>query len=171
MGTLDVDVVVVGLGPGGEDLAGRLATAGLSVVGVERHLTGGECPYYGCIPSKMIVRAGDALAEGRRIDQLAGRAAVRPDFTPVADRIRDEATDDWCDQVAVDRLVGKGVRFARGTGLLDGQGRVVVGDDTFVAARGVVLNVGTSPTVPPIVGLTAARPWTNRDVLKVRSAP
>ena len=171
MSTVDVDVVVVGLGPGGEDLAGRLATAGLSVVGVERHLTGGECPYYGCIPSKMIVRAADALAEGRRIDQLAGHAEVAPDFTPVADRIRDEATDDWNDQVAVDRLVGKGVRFVRGSGVLDGVGRVTVGDDTFVAARGVVLNVGTSPAIPPIDGLAAARPWTNRDVLKIRTAP
>ena len=171
MATVEVDVVVVGLGPGGEDLAGRLATSGLAVVGVERHLTGGECPYFGCIPSKMIVRAADALAEGRRIDQLAGAATVTPDFTPVAGRIRDEATDDWDDQVAVDRLVGKGVRFVRGTGLLDGPGRVIVGDDTFVAAKGVVLNVGTSPAVPPIDGLREARPWTNRDVLKIRQAP
>ena len=61
MASVDVDVVVVGLGPGGEDLAGRLATAGLTVVGVERHLTGGECPYYACIPTKMMVRAADAL--------------------------------------------------------------------------------------------------------------
>src|SRR6478752_10776029 len=118
MGTFDVDVVVVGLGPGGEDLAGRLASVGLAVVGVERHLTGGECPYYGCIPSKMIVRAADALAEGRRVDGLAGHASVTADYTPVADRIRDEATDDWNDQVAVDRLVAKGVRFVRGAGVL-----------------------------------------------------
>src|SRR6478735_3862044 len=171
MGTFDVDVVVVGLGPGGEDLAGRLASESLAVVGVERHLTGGECPYYGCIPSKMIVRAADALAEARRVDQLAGTATVSPDFAPVARRIREEATDDWNDQVAVDRLVGKGVRFVRGTGVLDGVGRVTVGDDTFVAARGVVLNVGTSPAIPPIDGLAAARPWTNRDVLKIRTAP
>src|SRR6478735_2117092 len=171
MGTFDVDVVVVGLGPGGEDLAGRLASVGLAVVGVERHLTGGECPYYGCIPSKMIVRAADALAEARRVDQLAGAATVSPDFAPVARRIREEATDDWNDQVAVDRLVGKGVRFVRGTGVLDGVGRVRVGDDTFVATRGVVLNVGTSPAVPPIDGLAEACPWTNRDILQIRKAP
>src|SRR4051794_28637535 len=98
MGTIDVDVVVVGLGPGGEDVAGRLATEGLAVVGVERHLTGGECPYYGCIPSKMIVRAAGALAEARRVDGLAGSASVQPDFAPVAQRISDEATDGWNDQ-------------------------------------------------------------------------
>ncbi len=171
MATVNVDVVVVGLGPGGEDLAGRLASEGLAVVGVERRLTGGECPYYGCIPSKMIVRAADALAEGRRIAELAGTATVTADFRPVATRIRDEATDDWNDQVAVDRLVGKGARFARGTGVIDGPGRVVVGDDVYIAARGIVLNVGTSPAVPPIEGLADARPWTNRDILQIRQAP
>ncbi len=171
MGTFDVDVVVVGLGPGGEDLAGRLAAEGLAVVGVERHLTGGECPYYGCIPSKMIVRAADALAEARRVDQLAGHGHRLAGLRARRRRIRDEATDDWNDQVAVDRLVGKGVRFVRGTGVLDGVGRVRVGDDTFVAARGVVLNVGTSPAVPPIDGLAEARPWTNRDILQIREAP
>src|SRR3954447_14066353 len=171
MGTIGIDVAVVGLGPGGEDRGGRLATEGLAVVGVERHLTGGECPYYGCIPSKMMVRAAGALAEARRVDRLAGTSTVSPDFAPVAGRIRDEATDDWNDQVAVDRLVAKGMRFVRGTGVLDGLGRVRVGDDTFVASRAVVLNVGTSPAVPPIDGLVDARPWTNRDILQIREAP
>jgi pyruvate/2-oxoglutarate dehydrogenase complex dihydrolipoamide dehydrogenase (E3) component len=101
-----VDVVVVGLGPGGEEVAGKLAEAGLSVVGVEERLVGGECPYFGCVPTKMMVRASDVLAEGRRIPDLAGRAAVTPDWAPVAARIRDEATDDWDDKVAVDRFTG-----------------------------------------------------------------
>ena len=63
----EVDVVVLGMGPGGEDAAGRLATAGLSVAGVEDRLVGGECPYWGCIPSKMMIRAANLLAEGRRV--------------------------------------------------------------------------------------------------------
>ena len=63
----EVDVVVIGLGPGGEDAAGRLAEAGLRVAGVEARLVGGECPYWGCVPSKMMIRAADLLAEGRRI--------------------------------------------------------------------------------------------------------
>src|SRR5215468_3815760 len=91
-----VDVVVVGLGPGGEDVAGRLAQAGLSVVGVEQRLVGGECPCYGCVPSKMMIRAGNALAEARRVDALAGHAVVTPDWGPVAARVRDEATDCVC---------------------------------------------------------------------------
>jgi pyruvate/2-oxoglutarate dehydrogenase complex dihydrolipoamide dehydrogenase (E3) component len=166
-----VDAVVVGLGPGGEDVAGQLAVAGLSVVGVESHLVGGECPYYGCIPSKMVIRAADLLEEARRVDVMAGSATVSPSFAVVADRIRDEATDDWDDRVAVDRLVGKGATFVRGRGVLDGPGRVIVGDDVYVGSRGVVLATGTSPALPPIDGLADARPWTNRDIVKVRSNP
>src|SRR5690349_23185961 len=109
-----VDVVVVGLGPGGEALATQLGKAGLNVVGVDRRLVGGECPYFGCIPSKMMIRAADALAEARRVATLAGAAEVRPDWTLVADRIRDEATDDWDDKVAVERLEKAGARFLRG---------------------------------------------------------
>ena len=100
-----VDVVVVGLGPGGESLATQLAKAGLKVVGVDQRLVGGECPYYGCIPSKMVIRAADALQEGRRIPDLAGTSTVEPDWAPVHARIRDEATTDWDDKIAVDRLV------------------------------------------------------------------
>ena len=171
MHSYEVDVVVVGMGPGGEELAGTLASAGLQVVGIDRHLVGGECPYYGCIPSKMMIRAADLLAEARRVDQMAGTATVVPDWSIVARRIRDEATDDWDDTVAVDRFVGKGGRFVRGTGVLDGPGRVRVGDEVFVARRGVVIATGTSPAIPPIDGLAAAQPWTNRDVFKIGTAP
>ena len=118
----EVDVVVLGMGPGGEDAAERLAVAGLSVAGVEARLVGGECPYWGCIPSKMVIRGAELLAEGRRINGMAGTADIAPDYTPVATRIRDEATDDWNDQAAVDRLTGKGGTFVRGAGRLVGRG-------------------------------------------------
>src|SRR6478672_12007773 len=114
----DVDVVVVGLGPGGESVASELAKGGLEVVGVDKHLVGGECPYYGCVPSKMMIRGADVLAEGRRIDQLAGSAVVTPDWAEVARRIAEEATDNWDDKVAVERLVSSGVTFVRGHGRL-----------------------------------------------------
>lgn len=94
--------------------AGTLAEAGLDVVGVEAELVGGECPYWGCVPSKIMIRAGNLLAEAGRIHALAGEAVVTPDWTRVAGRIRHEATDDWNDQVAADRLVAKGARLVRG---------------------------------------------------------
>jgi pyruvate/2-oxoglutarate dehydrogenase complex dihydrolipoamide dehydrogenase (E3) component len=166
-----VDVVVVGLGVGGEEVAGRLAEAGLSVVGVEGRLVGGECPYWGCVPSKMMIRAGNALAEARRVPQLAGAADVRADWAPVARRIRDEATDSWDDKVAVDRLVGKGVTFIRGWATITGAGEVTVGDRVFHATRGIVVGTGTEPAVPPIAGLAGTPLWTNREAIEVETLP
>ncbi|MEV4479887.1 dihydrolipoyl dehydrogenase family protein [Micromonospora coxensis] len=166
-----VDVVVVGLGVGGEEVAGRLAEAGLTVVGVERNLVGGECPYWGCIPSKMMIRAANALAEARRVDQLAGTADVRPDWAPVAKRIREEATDTWDDRVAVDRFTGKGGRFLRGSARLDGPGRVVVGDRVLQARYGIVVGTGTSPSIPPIHGLADTPYWTNHQAIEVEELP
>jgi pyruvate/2-oxoglutarate dehydrogenase complex dihydrolipoamide dehydrogenase (E3) component len=171
MGTNEVDVVVLGLGPGGEYAAQKLAEAGLSVVGVERDLVGGECPFFGCIPSKMMVRAADALAEARRVPRLAGEADVRPDWGSVAVRIDKQATNHWRDDSHVERLEGAGVRIVRGEGRLDGPGRVRVGEDTFVGARGVVLNVGTSPARLPVDGLDATPYWTNREIVKVAELP
>jgi pyruvate/2-oxoglutarate dehydrogenase complex dihydrolipoamide dehydrogenase (E3) component len=166
-----VDVVVLGLGVGGEEVAGRLAQAGLSVVGVEGRLVGGECPYWGCVPSKMMIRAANLLAETRRIPGMAGDASVRPDWAPVATRIRDEATDTWDDTVAVDRLVGKGGRFVRGWGRLAGPGVVEVDQHTFQARLGVVVASGTAPVIPPIDGLAETPLWTNRDAIEAETLP
>jgi len=167
----EVDVVVIGLGPGGESVAAQLAKAGLKVVGVDQRLVGGECPYFGCVPSKMMIRGADVLAEGRRIGGLAGQSQVTADWAQVAERISSEATDDWNDQVAVDRLLASGATFARGHGRLTADRTVEVGDQTFVASRGVVLNTGTEPGVPPIPGLAETPYWTNRDAVQLKSLP
>jgi pyruvate/2-oxoglutarate dehydrogenase complex dihydrolipoamide dehydrogenase (E3) component len=166
-----VDVVVVGLGVGGEEVAGKLATAGLSVVGIEPNLVGGECPYWGCIPSKMMIRASNALAEARRVNELAGQARVEPEWAPVAKRIRVEATDNWDDKVAVDRFTGKGGIFVRGSGTLVAPGRVRVGDRVYQARRGIVLGTGLSPSIPPIEGLAGTPYWTNREAIEVEELP
>ena len=165
------DVVVVGMGPGGEDLAGSLAQSGLRVVGIERTLVGGECPYWGCVPSKMMIRAANLLADARRLRGMAGIAEVQPDWAPVAQRIRLEATDNWDDKVAVDRFVNKGGEFVRGTGRLLGSDRVSVAGRELVARRGIVLNVGTSAVIPPIPGLAEVPYWTNRQAIEAETLP
>jgi pyruvate/2-oxoglutarate dehydrogenase complex dihydrolipoamide dehydrogenase (E3) component len=167
----DVDVIVIGMGVAGETVAGPLAEGGLRVVGIEAGLVGGECPYWGCVPSKMAIRAANAIAEARRIDGLAGSATVVPDWAPVAARIRAQATDNWNDQVAVDRFVGKGGIFVRGHGRIEGADTVVVGDRTFRASRAVVIAAGTSPAIPPIPGLADVDYWTNHHVLEAEVLP
>lgn len=166
-----VDVVVIGMGVGGEAVAGQLAGAGLSVVGIENKLVGGECPYWGCIPTKMMIRAANLIAEAGRVDGMAGHADVMPNWEPVAARIREEATDDWNDQVAVDRFTDKGGRFIRGRARLAGPGVVEVNGETLEARRGVVLATGTVPVVPPIDGLGETPFWTNRDAVETKSLP
>ena len=169
--TREVDVVVVGLGPGGEAVASGAAQAGLEVIGIDRRLVGGECPYYGCIPSKMMLEAAHRLQTARSLDGVAGSADVRPDFAPVATRIRDEATTDWDDQAAVDRLTDSGASFVRGEARLTGPRQVEVDGTTYTARVGVVLNVGTQPATPPIEGLADTPFWTNQDVVKATEVP
>ena len=166
-----VDVAVIGLGVGGEEVAERLAEAGLSVVGIEHTLVGGECPYWGCIPTKMMIRAGNALAEAHRIPGLAGTSTAQPDWAPVARRIRKEATDTWDDKVAVDRFTGKGGHFVRGTATVVGPGRVRVEDQEYSASRGLVIATGTVAVVPPIDGLAGTPYWTNRNAVEAESLP
>src|SRR5207237_7658328 len=115
-----VDAIVLGMGVGGEEVAECLAENGLTVVGIESRLVGGECPYYGCVPTKMMIRAANLIAETRRVPGMAGTSAVTPDWSPVARRIREEATDDWNDKVAADRFTGKGGHLVRGRGKITG---------------------------------------------------
>jgi len=164
------DVVVVGMGPGGEDLAGKLAERGLNVIGVDHGLVGGECPYWGCIPSKMMIRAANLLAEARRIDGMAGTATVTPDWSVVAARVRAEATDNWDDRVAVERFEKKGGRFIRGTARFAGPGTIEV-DGTTLEAEKIVVNAGTVPSIPPIPGLSDMHYWTNHHAIETKELP
>jgi pyruvate/2-oxoglutarate dehydrogenase complex dihydrolipoamide dehydrogenase (E3) component len=175
--TRECDVVVLGLGPGGEHAALKLGDAGLDVVGVDEALVGGECPFWGCTPSKLMVRPADLLAEVHRADRLAGETRVAPDWSLVAARIR-EANHDWTDHHHVEPLERAGVTIVRGHGRLAGPGVVRVessepGGATTVlhARRGVVLNTGTSPARLPIDGLADTPYWTNREVMKVTEVP
>src|SRR5215467_2667250 len=160
------DVVVIGMGPGGEYAAGALAEAGLHVTAIEDRLVGGECPYFGCVPSKMMIRAANLIAETRRVPGMAGTSTVSPDWSPVARRIREEATDYWNDKVAADRFAGKGGHLVRGFGKITGAGQVTVtgadGDRVFLASAGIVINTGTEPAIPY---------WTNREIVQAEQVP
>jgi pyruvate/2-oxoglutarate dehydrogenase complex dihydrolipoamide dehydrogenase (E3) component len=167
----EFDVVVVGMGPGGEYLANVLAKGGLAVAGVEDRLVGGECPYWGCVPSKMMIRAANLLAEGRRIPVMAGSSVISPSWSPVARRIRDDATDSWNDKAAADRFTGAGGTLFRGRGSIAGPGLVRVAGEVLRARRGIVLNPGTSPAIPPISGLADTPYWTNREIVESEEVP
>jgi pyruvate/2-oxoglutarate dehydrogenase complex dihydrolipoamide dehydrogenase (E3) component len=119
----------------------------------------------------MMIRAASLLAEGGRIPGMAGKSAVRPDWTPVASRIRTEATDDWDDKVAADRFTGLRGRLFRGRGRILGPGRVGVGEEVLSARRGIVINTGSAPRVPPVPGLAGTPYWTNHQAIETERVP
>lgn len=164
------DVIVLGVGTCGEDLALQLLAAGLDVVGVEASLVGGACPYWACIPSKMMIRGAGVLQEARQVGAMAGKVEVTPDWNPIAARVR-EATGGWDDSAAVERFESRGGRLRHGRGKLTGPRTVTVGAESFTARRGIVIATGSKPAIPPIPGLAEVDYWTTHDVIQAETLP
>lgn len=168
------DVIVIGGGAVGENVADRASRTGLSVVLVENELVGGECSYWACMPSKALLRPGTVLADARAVPGAAGAVTGVLDRDAVFAR-RDEIVHGWDDGSQVEWLDSVGIALERGRARLVGPRRVSVdhgGSSTVLVARhAVVVATGSEPTIPDIPGLADAKPWTSREATSVRDVP
>jgi pyruvate/2-oxoglutarate dehydrogenase complex dihydrolipoamide dehydrogenase (E3) component len=163
--TTEYDVIVIGAGPTGENVAQRAVRGGLSAVIVEAELVGGECSYWACMPSKALLRPASVVAEAGAVRGVAG-ALLEP--AEVLKR-RDHFTHDWKDDGQVSWLTGAKIDLVRGQGRLTGERAVSAGGISLRARQAVVVATGTDAVVPPV--LADVRPWTSREATSAHTVP
>jgi pyruvate/2-oxoglutarate dehydrogenase complex dihydrolipoamide dehydrogenase (E3) component len=167
----EFDVVCLGGGVAGEAIAGGLQGSGLTLAVVERELVGGECPYWGCIPSKTLLRSGETLEEAARARTLAAsRVDWELDFPKISKRVYWMARD-LDDTRPAAAMEATGAKLVRGEGKLIDLRTVEVGGERLVARKAVVVANGGTALIPPIPGLDAVKFWTNRQAVLPRELP
>jgi len=167
----EFDVVCLGGGVAGEAIAGGLEGSGLTLVVIERELVGGECPYWGCIPSKTLLRSGETLKEAERARTLAAsRVEWELDFPKVSKRVLWMARD-LDDTRPAAALQSAGATLVRGNGKLVDHKTVEVAGERYVARKAVVIANGSTASIPPIPGLDSVEYWTNRQATLPRELP
>jgi pyruvate/2-oxoglutarate dehydrogenase complex dihydrolipoamide dehydrogenase (E3) component len=159
------DVIVLGAGPTGENVASRAVRGGLTAAIVESELVGGECSYWACMPSKALLRPVGVVAEARSVQGVTG-ARLEPEQVLAR---RDSFTDGWKDDGQVGWLDSKGIDLFRGSGRITADRRVKVGETELRARHAVVVCTGTRAVVPPL--LAEVRPWTSREATSARTVP
>lgn len=165
------DVIILGAGPAGEVAAGKLASGGLNVAIVEPELVGGECSFWACMPSKGLLHPDQALGEARRTAGAREAVSGGVDVAAALAR-RDEIIHDLDDAAQLPWLERQGITLLRGTGVLDGDKRVLVDGQPHTATRAVIVATGSTATLPSsIEGLAEAAPWTNREATTAKAAP
>jgi pyruvate/2-oxoglutarate dehydrogenase complex dihydrolipoamide dehydrogenase (E3) component len=170
MGEREFDVVVIGAGPVGEVLAGRLAERGHATAVVESRLIGGECSFYACMPSKALLRPAELLGEAQRVPGVREAVTGALDTAALLRR-RDEIVHDLDDADQVTWLTDRGITVVREHGRLEGERLVRAGEELLRARRAVVIATGSEPAMPPIPGLADACPWTNREATTSKVVP
>jgi pyruvate/2-oxoglutarate dehydrogenase complex dihydrolipoamide dehydrogenase (E3) component len=166
------DVFVIGAGPAGTVCAGELADGGMKVGIAERERVGGECSYWACIPSKTLLRPGEAL-EGARHAPGAREAIERSLDAAAAFEWRDFQVSDYDDEASPSEapwLRAKGIDLHRGDARIEAPGRIVVGDEQVETER-IVLATGSDPLIPPVEGLKDVDYWTNREGTGLKAVP
>jgi dihydrolipoamide dehydrogenase len=164
------DAIVLGAGPAGEVVAGRLAEAGWKVAIVEKDLVGGECSYWACMPSKALLRPADVLGEAQRVPGVPVGDDAELDPAAVLAR-RDQVIHKEDDSGQLPWLEEREIDLHRGAGRFVGEGRIEVAGATLVASRAVVVATGSGAAMPPIDGLDSVRTWNNRDATTAEKVP